>query len=218
MARDIVNVLLSRIKVNAAGCFEWQGRRDRDGYGEMVIDGKQKKAHRVSYEAFRKPIPSGLLACHHCDNRRCINPAHLFLGTHKDNADDAVSKHRIASGEKRCNAKLNDELVREIVNRHNGGEFMRDIARSVGISLRVAGRVIHGEAWVRTDRPETIATTRKRKKGESLPHAKLTELAVREIRKLSLNGVSTNKIAQQFGVSCKSIQNVVSRRNWNHVT
>lgn len=218
MARDIVDRLLSRIKVNAAGCFEWQGWRGRDGYGEMEIDGKQKKAHRVSYETFRKPITPGMLVCHHCDNPRCINPAHLFLGTHKDNTVDAASKNRMEYGERRCNAKLNDDLVREIVRRHNAGEFMRDIAKAVGISARVAGKVVRGEAWVRVERPAAISTGRRCKKGSSLPQAKLTEKDVCEIRRLSSEGVTTYRIAKQFSVNYNSIKAVVNRQSWKHVT
>lgn len=92
---DIVDRLLARIKVTPNGCFEWQGTKS-DGYGRLKM-GKWRVvgAHRASYEAFRGPIPKGLFVCHHCDNRCCINPAHLFLGTNLDNIRDAQRKGRL---------------------------------------------------------------------------------------------------------------------------
>jgi len=86
------------------GCWEWTGCRDgaprngsdpRGSYGRFALDGyHMMPAHRASYELFRGPIPDGMFVCHHCDNPPCVNPAHLFLGTAQDNADDTVRKGR----------------------------------------------------------------------------------------------------------------------------
>lgn len=75
-------------------CWEWVGYRNHDGYGRMYVDGRDVMAHRISFEINRAKIPADLLVCHRCDNPSCVNPAHLWLGTERDNTLDAVSKGR----------------------------------------------------------------------------------------------------------------------------
>ena len=76
------------------GCHEWTGLRNAANYGRVLWLGKPYIAHRLSYIAFIGPIPSDGIICHRCDNPACVNPEHLFLGTHKTNAEDKVAKHR----------------------------------------------------------------------------------------------------------------------------
>jgi hypothetical protein len=84
------------------GCWEWTARcipvpnhPDQRGHGQIRIDGKAVLTHRFSWELHNGPIPDGLLVLHRCDNRPCVRPDHLFLGTHKDNTLDAMSKGRM---------------------------------------------------------------------------------------------------------------------------
>lgn len=91
-------------KVTESGCWIWMGGTQIIGgsrtYGRLWVGGKMVRAHRVSYEVYNGPIPDGMLVCHRCDIQPCVNPAHLFLGTHKDNENDKVRKGRHASQRK----------------------------------------------------------------------------------------------------------------------
>lgn len=77
------------------GCWNWiAATRGKTGYGAFKYKGKTVDSHRVSFLFYNGEIPDGLLVSHTCDNRLCVNPNHLFLGTHKDNYDDMVNKGR----------------------------------------------------------------------------------------------------------------------------
>lgn len=84
----------NKLKIMPSGCWEWQTRRHKDGYGQFWYNNKTVVASRMAYEIYKEPIPEGLQVCHTCDNPPCCNPAHLFLGTLSDNMQDAQKKGR----------------------------------------------------------------------------------------------------------------------------
>jgi hypothetical protein len=73
-------------------CWEWMTSLDSKGYGQFNINQKQYRSHRISWELNNGKIPEGMCICHRCDNKKCVNPYHLFLGTQKDNMQDMARK------------------------------------------------------------------------------------------------------------------------------
>jgi len=99
-----------------SGCWEWQRARFKSGYGAIRVDRKATTTHRVAYRLWVGEIPAGMFVLHRCDNCRCVNPAHLFLGTHHDNMKDATAKGRAGMSGKLHSARTK-EIIRE---RHSG--------------------------------------------------------------------------------------------------
>jgi hypothetical protein len=140
-----------------SGCWLWAGCKTPDYYGRIRLNGRIGKAHRQAYVFTHGPIPNGLYVLHRCDMRACVNPEHLFLGTHRDNMLDMVNKGR--SWLQRCpeespTAKLSRERAREIASRYvrgiagnPGNRF--ELAAEYGISTDQLGRLVNGHTkWL----------------------------------------------------------------------
>lgn len=93
--RDRFLTKVCKSDFSAAECWVWTAACDRYGYGQFAVAGRRLGAHRVSYVLHFGEIPAGLWVLHRCDNPRCVNPGHLFLGTAKDNTRDAMQKGRL---------------------------------------------------------------------------------------------------------------------------
>jgi hypothetical protein len=136
--------------VKGDGCWLWAGGRQNGGYGTFRDrPGHSVKAHRYSYQLCHGPIPPGLCVCHTCDNRACVNPAHLFLGTHQDNMDDRSRKGRqaVLRGEANGRAKLTACQAEAIRRRRKSGETGRDLACTFGVSRATIDRITYGRSW-----------------------------------------------------------------------
>lgn len=135
---------------NPNGCWNWTGQGSIDGYGYIDIRNKTYRAHRVAWEVYKgEEIPEGLQVCHKCDNRRCINPEHLFLGTNKDNHLDKVRKGRHAHGSRIGCSKLTETQVEEMRALHESGASYRQIGKLFGVHFATAGKAIRGSTWKR---------------------------------------------------------------------
>lgn len=128
-----------------AGCWEWQGTIDGYGYGVIDFNRRRYRAHVLALEYDGRPVTEGLVACHHCDNPRCVRPSHLYPGTPKDNVNDASVRGRLARGERHHKAKLTEEKVAEM--RQLLGVPFAEIARRFGISRPNAAKIMKRELW-----------------------------------------------------------------------
>jgi hypothetical protein len=127
----------------------WTGSK-RGRYGHIRKGDKQRtilSTHRLSWEIHFGPIPDGMCVCHKCDNMKCVNPEHLFLGTNTENTADKVAKGRQATGE-RINSKLNPDDVRIIRGMWNaGGLTMEEIGRMFDVSDSCIDFVVNRRSW-----------------------------------------------------------------------
>jgi hypothetical protein len=130
---------------NADDCWEWQGFRDADGYGRVSTAKRiPAVASRLAYEVWVGALAPGEVVCHRCDNPPCCNPAHLFAGTTKDNAQDMLSKQRGSHGERHHWHRLTDEQVHIIRYLSEQGIQQRPIAKMVGCSQAQVSNIVRG--------------------------------------------------------------------------
>lgn len=134
-------------------CWPWQSRRFKNGYGAFAKNQIVHYAHRFCYEISFGEIPEDMYVCHHCDNRGCVNPKHLFLGTHDDNMKDAARKGRMytggaVQGEQVGTSKLTTKEVMEIRERYaRGGITQAKLAQQYGVKTKNIWRIIHRKSW-----------------------------------------------------------------------
>src|SRR4029077_3574092 len=130
------------------GCWLWKGLIRPDGYGATRFEGREQGAHRVAWKLFRGKISAGVVVCHRCDVRACVNPAHLFLGTPAENARDMRSKGRHRQGEKHRSAKLTLAQVRRIKAMvAEDRMYMSEIAREFEVSETTIRAIKIGRTW-----------------------------------------------------------------------
>lgn len=142
-------------------CWEWQGSISSGGYGSFYISSLKKdiRAHQASWKINRGEIPDGLWVLHHCDNRKCVNPHHLFLGTASDNQRDMRSKGRgnknylygkdhPQHGIKHWSNKLSEDDVRKIREMKASGKYtLRGIAKIFGVTHGCINNICQGRKW-----------------------------------------------------------------------
>lgn len=126
-------------------CWIWKGPKMPNGYGRHSV----YLAHRFSYFYFCGDIPKGKHILHKCDNRLCVNPDHLYPGTHTDNMRDMVTRKRSSSmyGEDNCLAKLNEEDIRLIRALGKKGLIQEKIAEIFSVSRRNISKILRKETW-----------------------------------------------------------------------
>ncbi len=119
-----------------------------NGYGGFCPrSGEKTYAHRFAFVLAKGPIPAGLNVLHSCDNPRCVNPSHLFLGTTQDNIADKVRKNRQLRGETHRMVKLTDESVRMIRDRYEEGAQQDHLSAQFGVSRSNIGMIVRRVTW-----------------------------------------------------------------------
>ena len=133
------------------GCWLWKGDLMYNQYGRVTVDGKAYLVHRLAYQLYyNEEIPNDRMILHSCNNRSCMNPAHLRLGTHAENMQDMVDANRQAKGEDNGNSKLTlDEIVEIKELLASGKYFHREIAAMYGISRPAVTDINKGKTWKR---------------------------------------------------------------------
>lgn len=132
------------------GCIYWTGHsQTAGGYGTFWLDRKNTPAHRASYILFKGPIPEGYVVLHACDDRQCVNPHHLSVGTSKDNSEDMVKKGRSRFGTLNNRVKLNEQIVLAIRAEYvsgRRGELSR-LADKYLVTLQNIKCIVDGKTW-----------------------------------------------------------------------
>ena len=129
-------------------CWLWAGSIRPNGYGLFKFKGKKYSAHRFAYELFKNEIPKDMHVCHTCDIRNCVNPDHLWLGTHLDNMRDKSIKGRQVTGEKNGKAKLTETQVLSIREKYATGEYTQpELGKEFNVSLITVSRILNKKAW-----------------------------------------------------------------------
>lgn len=146
--RDAIirRLMLGRV-VTLSGCWEWNGLIDMDGYGVVTIDKRTGRVHRIAANVYLgMPLNRRSSVCHHCDNRKCFNPDHLFVGTTADNSRDAASKGRML-GSRNSNAVLEERDVLEIRRLLAKGEPSVQLAKRYGVSKYCISDIKRRKRW-----------------------------------------------------------------------
>lgn len=151
-------------------CWVWCGATEvQNGYGQLAIGGgRWDRAHRVSYKINIGTVPLGKCVLHKCDNRMCVRPEHLYLGTKKDNAQDREQRNRanhatgerhgtfthpgLHSGERNGRAKLTTTQVTDLLKEHKQGMTKAALARKYNLSKTAVGDIVSGKLWPNVER------------------------------------------------------------------
>lgn len=155
-------------------CWPWRGDQDANGYGIFTYNGVRRPAHELARSfSIGELRPHGFDTCHSCDVPLCCNPLHLRFGTRQDNVDDMWARGRGSHGEARPNAKLTNDLVREMRERRSLGARQVDLAVDYGISVGHVSDIVNGLSWQDAGGP----ITGRSKRTKRYPHSRRGKVA-----------------------------------------
>lgn len=224
--KRLLNRFSSRVNVpedwveNLEKCWIWIANTDRDGYGRISLKGFQYKAHRISWEIYNGPILNGLLVLHKCDNPSCVNPNHLFLGTHKDNSFDMVNKGRSNHflGSTNSRSILSEHDVLEILTSVENGAItsIDQIINKYKVSKSTIFQIFDGKNWQHVVKDYYDFDHLKYLKNKIDTRGVLKFDDIIDIRDRFIKGETVTSIAQLYGVSYNTINSIKLNRSWKN--
>jgi len=151
ISEDVKKRFFDKVEIpeDTSKCWIWTGSIGGCRYGGFLFNGKVDLAHRVSWMIHNGKIPDGMCVCHHCDNTKCVNPEHLFVGTQIDNIKDMCQKNRqrSLSGESNPQAKMTDLIVKEIKELYKIGMKTCEISVLLNINRSTIENIKYGRRW-----------------------------------------------------------------------
>lgn len=194
-----------------ADCWLWFGPKNAKGYGLLSVKGQHWSAHRLSYHVHKGPIPKGMLVCHSCDVRNCVNPDHLWLGTNDDNQLDAWKK-----GRKRMQSATHCE---------RGHEYTpENTRRPPSTGRRVCIACARGRFRIRAGWPEHLAYSvpvippGAKTERRHFKFGRRQKLTDEQARRAKFSDEHPSVLAKEFGVTDTAIRAIRDGRTWRHIT
>lgn len=208
-------------KVDRSGgpdaCWLWTAATNPNGYGVVLVFGRNRGVHRVAWQMSTGRSPRGLVIRHACDTPLCVNPAHLLAGTQADNIADKARRNRQAQGDTSGRSKLTGANVLVIRERFSAGEYAVDLAAEYGVNASTILRAIRGHDWKHLPGATAKRHVPRRRRGEENPRAVLQAEDVLAIRAALGSGISRKELQARYGVSKTLIAHIARRLTWTHV-
>jgi hypothetical protein len=209
-------------------CWEWQGQKDKDGYGKVAFRTKGKRyyirAHRMSAALYIKPYYSDKVVMHHCDNPSCVNPNHLKIGTHLENEQDKDRKGRRPLDHI---IKYGEDITRGIFEKLLKGWRTIDIKTYYGISKEACEGIISMRNYSNSFRYRIFNEFSKKEqdiindnlcnRGERSASSILNNKDVLSIRAMGIMGVPSTKIAKKYNIGTNHVRRIWYRERWKHL-